>query len=103
MSAPEEKKPTQKKAPEIKLSMTDHYIGILKLALEFNASVVGLVGSVVAMDSSGHNRTTHKRFSGKMDDLFVKYKQNVDYANRKILEQYFPTELKEDKDAGKES
>lgn len=85
-------------APEIKLSMTDHYIGILKLALEFNASVVAMVGSIVAADASGHNRSSHRRFNDKMEEVFAKYRANVSHANTKIIEQFFPTEAKDAKD-----
>lgn len=89
MSAPE-KKPEQESPKGPELTIQDHYIGILKLALEFNASVVSLATQVVAMDPSGHNRTTNKRVKQQLDTIFDKYKANVDYSNRKIIEQFFP-------------
>lgn len=92
-NTPEKEAP---KAPE--LTLQDHYIGIIKLALEFNASVVSLATQIIAMDPSGHNRTTNKRVKEQLDTIFTKYKANVDYSNQQIIKQFFPKDLKAEGD-----
>lgn len=101
MSAPE-KAPEETPTNMPELTLTDHYLSIIKLALEFNASVVAIATSVVSMDNSGHNRTTHKRISHELDVTFDKYKKNLDYANAKIVTQFFPKEAQA-QDDGAES
>lgn len=92
MSAPE-----QPKAPEIKLpelTVTDHYIGILKLALEYNATIVNIGTQVLAMDSSGHNKKTLRWAQQEMKTITQRYTANLDDANRKLLLQFLPQDAK---------
>lgn len=102
MSAPE-KKPEEVPTNMPELTLTDHYLGIMKLALEFNASIMAIATSVISMDSSGHNRSTHKRISSDLNTTFDKYKKNLDVANAKIVLQYFPKEAPKAEDDGAES
>lgn len=97
MSAPEQPKAPELNLPE--LTVTDHYIGILKLALEYNATIVNIGTQVLAMDSSGHNRKTLRWAQEEMKKITTRYTANLDDANRKLMLQFLPKEAaKEAKD-----
>lgn len=89
--------PEQPKAPEVKLpalTVTDHYIGILKLALEYNATIVRIGTQVLAMDSSGHNKKTLRWAQQQMSEITTTYTKNLEDANRKLVLQFLPQDAK---------
>lgn len=90
-------KPKKPEAPALpELTLSDHYMGILKTALEFNSSIIAIATQVIAMDSSGHNRKTHKAVTAQINESFRKYQGHIDAANTRIVKQYFPKDVKEE-------
>lgn len=88
MSAP--KKPSTPEAPAIELTLTDHFLQVVKAALEFNAQVIELATEVIAMDSSGHNKTMVRRVHEQFVSMNKNYSKQVDETNRRIVEQFLP-------------
>lgn len=97
MTAPE-KKP-EAEAPKLpEPTLTDHYMTMVKTALEFNASIIAMATQVIAMDASGHNRKTYKTVTSQINDAFRKYEGHIQETNRRIVQQFFPQEARSEDD-----
>jgi hypothetical protein len=76
------------KAPKLELTIDQIVIGTLRNALEFNAQIIELASQVVAMDPSGHNKSTYRRITSSFEDANRKYVAKLDASNKQIIEQF---------------
>jgi len=97
--------PDQQNEPQIELTLTDHFLQALKAALEFNTNIIEIATQVVAMDSSGHNKTLVRKVHEDFKNSNRRYAKQIDEINRRIVEQYLPSiqEKASDEDPTKEA
>jgi len=74
------------------MTVQDHYMGMLKVSLEFAASVIQQATVALISDPSSHNKTNMRRVADKFKQMNANYVGHINQASKAMEEQFAPKE-----------